>query len=212
MHAHNYRAIYGNTLWMVLMMALVIFGGKAMLELEYDRKVETTCRGDDCGGEAQATAKLEHLTLIFNTFVFLQFWNILNAKEVNPKKVNPFANLFGNWLLLGMLVLIFVIQYIACFWEMGTFFETTIVTESVDFSIGVAIGASVLVAAIIFKYVPLQFFEKLPMLDEEKALGGDSQLMAFYDKQANAKVVKKRDATVDDVDPANDDGFQQLDV
>lgn len=40
----------------------------------------------------------EHYTLIFNTFVFCQLVNLINARIVTVNKHNPFAGIFQMWL------------------------------------------------------------------------------------------------------------------
>jgi len=65
-----WRQIYGVTLWNVLVMMIIIFAGKGMFNLEYSNEVQTT---DTVDGHLtpEAIAKKQHLTIIFNTFVFL---------------------------------------------------------------------------------------------------------------------------------------------
>jgi magnesium-transporting ATPase (P-type) len=97
LHTYNYRAIYGNATWMILIMMLAIFSRTGLWDIEkYDLTTLTECSDDpdtavdECAG---AAAKKMHLTLIFTTFMFLQIFNLLNAKQINKKKLNPFTNL-----------------------------------------------------------------------------------------------------------------------
>ena len=165
-----------------------------------------------------ADAKVEHLTLVWTTFVFLQIWNLLNAKQVNPKKLNPFSDLlFANWFVVLVVILLAAWQYASCFMWIGVIFEGGSVSASLNFTICVALGATVLASAVLFKYVPERFARKLKMLDEDSALGADNALMKAYDTQANAKLVTKKGATTtpagDDsghLSDQNDDSFTQL--
>jgi hypothetical protein len=55
-------------------MCIIIFGGKAIFNLEYTNATQTTERVDGQLTPA-AIAKKTHLTIIFNTFVQLTWWN-----------------------------------------------------------------------------------------------------------------------------------------
>lgn len=236
LHAYNYRAIYGNAIWMIVIMCIVIFGRDAVFGLTYNTHVQTTCSDADCYDACvhtssvtdadgvtteimdcriDAESKVEHLTLVWNTFVFLQIWNLLNAKQVNPKKLNPFANLlFDNWFIVVVALLLAGWQYLSCFAWIGVIFEAGTVDATLDFSVCVAFGATVLASAVGLKYMPERYARKLKMLDEDSALGADNALMKAYDKQANAKLVAKKGgaATAGAVDASgdNDDSFTQL--
>ncbi len=213
LHPYNYKQIYGNAIWMVVIMMIVIFGRNAIFDLSYDNQVQTTCTATpEC--EQQAAYKTEHLTLVWNTFVFLQVWNMLNAKQVSPRKLNPFANLlFDNWLVVAILLLIVAVQWASCYYWIGVVFEAATLQETQDFSICVVFGATILISSIAFKYMPDRYAKKLKMLDEESALGSDNALMKAYDKQANAKLVVKKGTAGSAAAEGNgdDDSFQQID-
>lgn len=64
------------------------------------------------GAEAESR---EHLTIIFNTFVFCQVFNELNARSIGDD-INVFLNLHRNVLFLGILLFtavaqVFIVQY-----------------------------------------------------------------------------------------------------
>lgn len=212
MEHHHYRSIYGNALWSLLMMMLVIFCGQAMYGLDYRHGVQTTCdETPEC--ELEAADKKFHYTVIFNSFVFLQFWSMLNAREIDPKKMNPFANLFSNWMLLVVLLFIFVFQWFTCFSWMHFLFDMNILVESEHFVSGIALGATILVSNILLKFLPANIAAKLPTLDETKSFGADNKLMMAYEKQANAKVIPKKNAGGSSTPAAagGDDGYTELD-
>jgi len=54
-----------------------------------------------------AIDKLQHLTIIFNTFVFLCFFNLINCRTVGIRDYNVFSNFFNNWMFIFILALIF---------------------------------------------------------------------------------------------------------
>src|SRR4051812_5748167 len=53
-----------------------------------------------------------HYTMVFNTFVFLQCFNEINARKVAPGEMNVFKGIFGNWMFLTILAGIAVVQVI----------------------------------------------------------------------------------------------------
>lgn len=110
-----WRQIYGITLWNVIVMCIIIFGGKAMFNLEYTNSTQTTERVD---GQltAAAIAKKTHLTIIFNTFVQLTWFNEWNCRVVGPKEFNITKNFFNSWMFLLVVIGIAVMQWFSCNW------------------------------------------------------------------------------------------------
>lgn len=197
LHTYNYRAIYGNSIWMILMMMIAIFGREAMWGIEkYPLTTQTECTVDIAEGEdcVASNNKKTHLTLIFNTFMFFQIWNLLNAKQVNKKKLNPFSNLLlSNWIVVAVALALAAFQYVVCFLWIGVAFEIAPVEETIQFSSSVALAATVLASAALLKYVPEKYAAKIPVLNEEEALGSSSKLMQAYETQANAKAFTKKE-------------------
>lgn len=223
---HHYRSIYINAIWMLLMMVLIMVFGKAMFDLEYhhtDQIVdqEEVAVLDEAGNPtgkfndqltSGAVAKKEHFTIIWNTFIFLQFFNMINAREVSAGKMNMFSNLHRNFMMLFILVLIVAVQWLCCFFWIGEIFEVSNLEETEMFTTGVAIGGSVLLSNILTKFLPKNIAAKLPTLDESKAIGEDSKLMQAYNTQAQAKVVVKKDKTPSVTASGEDDGYTNLGV
>ena len=87
-----------------------------------------------------------------------------------------------------------VFQYVLCFMWLGVIFEIAPVDETIQFTTCVALGASVCASAALLKYVPERLAVKLPVLNEDEALGSSSSLMQAYDKQAKAKAFEKKGA------------------
>merc|ERR1712110_816021 len=58
-----------------------------------------------------ASQKCELYTIVFQTFVFMQLFNQINARKLGDREFNIFAGFFNNWWFLCITVLTFVIQY-----------------------------------------------------------------------------------------------------
>jgi len=57
-----------------------------------------------------ATEKTEHYTLIFNTFVFMQIFNEINARKLRNDEYNVFAGFLNNFLFLGIVITTTIVQ------------------------------------------------------------------------------------------------------
>lgn len=109
---------------MCAIMFLVIWFGRTMYGLDYNKDTQTTdrCakvngeRPDTCEAKTMAEAKKVHLTMIFTTFVFLQFFNEINCRVIGPSEYNIFKKFFNSWVFLLVLALTFFVQWSACEW------------------------------------------------------------------------------------------------
>jgi hypothetical protein len=52
----------------------------------------------------------QHMTIVFNTFVFAQVFNEINARSINDD-MDVFKGLFNNFLFVSILVITAIIQY-----------------------------------------------------------------------------------------------------
>lgn len=67
---------------------------------------------DPINGTFTSTEKTEHFSLIFNTFVFMQVFNEINARKIGAKEYNIFHGFFNNFLFLGIILGTIVVQYL----------------------------------------------------------------------------------------------------
>jgi len=49
-----------------------------------------------------------HMTMVFTTFVFMQIFNMLNARKIRDE-LNMFSGMFGNWMFIVIWIFIFII-------------------------------------------------------------------------------------------------------
>lgn len=54
---------------------------------------------------------LQHLTLFFNTFVFMQVFNEINCRKLKSEELNVFKGFFNNWMFLFIIVGTMIAQY-----------------------------------------------------------------------------------------------------
>lgn len=130
---------------------------------------------------------MRHFTLCWNTFIFLQFFNLINCRDVSASGMNSFHGLHKNFMTWLVLACIFAVQFFACFTWLGRpVFETRAISDR-DFFVTVAAAASVLVANNLLKLIPEALVSKIPTMDEEKAMGSENAIMRVYDEQATGE-------------------------
>jgi magnesium-transporting ATPase (P-type) len=175
-----WRQIYGITLWNVAVLSIFIFSGKWMFGLKYVASDQTT---ETFNGELTfgAEQKKLHLTLIFNVFVFLQFFNEINCRVVGARDFNVFSYIFQDYMFLCVMMIVLVIQWSACNWL--SFLFDTVVLDSQLFSKCVMWGFTSLIVAFILKFIPVDLTEKVPVpIDERASIGSENVILGIYEK------------------------------
>ena len=61
------------------------------------------------GKDVDRDEQSQHFTIIFNTFVFLQIGNEINARKVHGER-NVFKGFFANFIFLGVMVIQIAVQ------------------------------------------------------------------------------------------------------
>lgn len=171
----DWRHIIAMTAWSVMIMCIVIFGGKSIYEIPYKVTDEITSNTE--GG----INRRKHMTLIFDTFVYLQFFNQINCRVVGPQDYNVFTKFFSNWLQVTILLLIFGVQWATntsfLFWLFGT----TTLTQR-EFWSTVVLGSSTLLVLLLVKLTPKRWAEtyiKAPV-DETHDMSEGRALMKVH--------------------------------
>mmetsp|Transcript_20687 Transcript_20687/g.14847 ORF Transcript_20687/g.14847 Transcript_20687/m.14847 type:complete len:226 (-) Transcript_20687:116-793(-) len=192
-----WRQIYSLAIWNVIVMCIIIFFGQAMFNLNYEASTSTADNNDTytapCGLQVRtvqglmANEKLQHLTIIFNTFVFLCFFNLINCRTVGVKDFNVFTSFFNNPMFLFILALIFVMQVV---WiNYINFILGTTQIDAKNFWTSIVWGSTSLAVSALVKATPADWVEKVPVkIDEDKPMGEDSSLMKMYNDKAKGKV------------------------
>jgi len=104
-----YRQIIGCMLGMVGVMMVIMCGEKSIFNLEYDNYEPTV----------KSPQKMASYTLIWNTFIFLQLFNLINCRDVSATKMHGFANLHRNKFTVFIILVIVAVQSTACFTFLG---------------------------------------------------------------------------------------------
>merc|ERR1712109_303809 len=107
-----------------------------------------------------------NFTLIWNTFIFLNVFNLINCRDVSANKMHGFGGLIRNKLTCFVILIIIAVQIVSCFTFLG-----------------------------------YPFFKASLVLDESKSIGGNTKIMAAYDKQAKSKAFSGKKAGAAEEDP-----------
>lgn len=84
-----WRNIIGQAIFQATVLVVFLFAGKSLFNLEYDDNAPFFYP-DPVTGELQYTQKVEHYTIIFNTFVFMQVFNEINSRKLGEFEYNIF--------------------------------------------------------------------------------------------------------------------------
>ena len=49
-------------------------------------------------------------TIIFNAFIMMQLFNMINARKLGERDFNIFSGFFNNWMFLAVYALMWVVQ------------------------------------------------------------------------------------------------------
>jgi len=112
MTAVMFRNICGQAIYQIIVLIALLFFGVQLFGL-------TEYNGYSCSidafymtnqGEMIPTCKTLHYTMVFNTFVFMQVFNQINARKLGDREFNVFSRFFNNWLFLLIMIIIIAVQ------------------------------------------------------------------------------------------------------
>jgi P-type Ca2+ transporter type 2B len=106
-----------------------------------------------------------HYTILFNSFVFLQAFNEINARKLKTEEVNVFEDFMNNPMFLFIEILTIIVQVI--FVEVG---GKALHCSPLTFNqhlICILIGAGSLFVGVIIKKLPDSIFSTIPLLDRQ---------------------------------------------
>ena len=157
----------GHSVYQLTVLLILLFAGADLLNI------------DDGRGRALRATPGSHFTVIFNTFVFMQIFNELNARKVHGER-NVFSSIHKNWIFLAVVVGQVTVQAILV--EFGTFiFNTTHLSADLWLwciflgSVELLIGQLLLLIPIntIVKAIPWKGKGEAEQYDEDEVDGQD---------------------------------------
>lgn len=179
MTSHMWRQIMGVAVWQVVIVLFLQFAGPALWDLDFPYSATPV---------ENANRKVLN-TIIFNTFVFMQIFNELNARKIGEKEFNPFVRLFNNWLFLFIVAGQVGMQFV--FIEIIPVFAQCASLDSAQWMMCVLLGSTVLIVAPVLKVTPDRFKEMIPKLVDEENQSEDDKVTALFNKAAKGQSAPK---------------------
>ena len=150
--------------------------------------------------------KVEGYTVVFQTFVFMQLFNQINARKLGEREFNVFKDFFNNWMFIGIVVFTFAIQMVIV--EFGGRYMRAYPLSMKDNGICAAIASITIFWGLILKCIPARWFawirlEEKEMTAEEEQEGmvatlRKSRTMRSTSQRSSTRGSKKKVSYVDD--------------
>jgi magnesium-transporting ATPase (P-type) len=101
------------------------------------------------------TCTIRQNTLVFNAFVFCQFWNEINCRKL--KELNVFERFFDSMMFTGVLIFTFILQFIMV--ELGQDGVGTNGLTVEQWGLCIAIGLIALPTGFLARLIPIKYLE-----------------------------------------------------
>jgi len=115
--------------------------------------------------EGEPTPKVEMYTIIFNAFIMMQLFNMINARKLGEREFNVFSAFFNNWMFIAIYALMWAVQFATIQWG-GRPLRTVPLSVEQNL-ICVAIGAFSLIWGVLIKVIPGRWFDWVRMPEHE---------------------------------------------
>lgn len=165
-----WSAIYSQLIYQVLVMTTLLYAAPAMFGIEYNL-VETPLYLSSAEGvEGGATYRLQHYTFLFQTFMLMNLFNMINCRvlptEQDPQ-FNIVKNIQGNWWFVIVLLFEFNVQYLLVgYTGLGYVFTTTPLTLAMHLT-AFGLGLGSLAVGALAKLLPPTWTDALPKVRDE---------------------------------------------
>ena len=123
----------------------------------------------------EPTAKVEGYTIVFQTFVFMQLFNQINARKLGEKEWNVFAEFFNNCMFILILIGTFAIQMLIV--EFGGRYMRAYPLSMKDNGICAAIASFTLIWGLILKLIPAKWFGWIRLEEKEMSAQEEQESM-----------------------------------
>lgn len=110
------------------------------------------------------TQKMLHYTFIFQVFVFMQIFNLINSRKIAIDEINVFKHFLNNPWFICIFFLTILIQVVLV--EFG---GTAVKTYALNMNqnlICLAIGSFELLWGLILKFIPVKFFQCIDLKND----------------------------------------------
>jgi len=221
-----WRQILGISLWNFIVMAIIMVFGVMVAGLQdYDRSTQKIMAMPDGFDTRQngsssyvptasypedlaylkSLSKQKHFTYIFNVFVCLQAFNMINCRKIGRRDFNVFESFFHNFYFLFFFSIIFAVQFLAI--QLFPALTQTVSLNRSEWGACIIVGSTVLIISAILKLTPEKWVAGVGgfINEDQEAKGGLSE---YLKKQSEDK--PKKTEMVELADEEDEDNFQQV--
>ncbi len=139
--------IFGHSLYQLIVMLVLVFAGEELFDIDNGR------------GRELRDPPTEHFTVVFNTFVFMQVFNEINARKIHGER-NVFRGIHRNWIFLSVMVIQTGIQVIIV-----QFGDIVFSTQELTLDLwlwSVFLGSTELVLGQLLLFIPVRLIPDIP--------------------------------------------------
>ena len=156
--------IIGHSTYQLIVMLVLVFAGDTLFDIDSGR------------GRELRDPPTEHFTLVFNTFVWLQVFNEINARKIHGER-NVFRGIFRNWVFLSVMAIQILIQFIIV--QYGDIVFSTAGLTLDLWLWCIFLGSTELVLGQLLLFVPVQKIPRIPRF-WKKGLWEEFALQVIY--------------------------------
>jgi len=159
-----WRNIIGQALLQITVLLVLMYKVRSIFGIHYEDDDPFYPNAEDIAENPlrtewklyEPTQKVEGYTIVFQTFVFMQLFNQINARKLGEKEWNVFANFFNNFMFIAIIIVTFAVQMLIV--EFGGRYMRAYPLSMRDNGICMAIASFTLVWGLILKCVPARWF------------------------------------------------------
>lgn len=173
-----WRNIIGQAVFQLIVLNIILFFGDEIFNVP-----------NQIGIDSWTPENGKHFTLFFNTFVFMQVFNEINARKLKREELNVFEGFFNNPLFLIILVFTVIVHYFLV--ELGgravQCSPLTIQQHLITF----AIGSFSLVNGVFIKILPEEWFQSISLFKVQKVTELEDENLFF-----NPTILRRKKSSV----------------
>ena len=175
-----WRHIFSQVLYQAVVMIILLYLGPLMFGIEYNLVQQLPFYTTLADGSVHSTVRLQHLTLLFQTFVLMNLFNMFNCRKIGSEtdpQLNVFESIHHNWWFLIVLLTELNVQYfMVSYPTVCLLFMTTPLTFGMHLT-AFLLGLGSLGVCFAVKHTPFEWTQKLPKIEERETEQSLSRLI-----------------------------------
>lgn len=154
-----WRSITSQVIYQFIVMNVLLFAGPTMFDIKYN-----LIKAPLMTSAGKPTERMQHFTLMFQTFCLMQAFNMINSRVLGSKEdreLNIFRRLHLNWFFPVVVLSILNVQYaIVSYPFLRGVFGCTPLTFGMHCT-AFCLGGGSLLVALLVKFTPFRWTNKL---------------------------------------------------